>query len=199
MAAGWRRHIRGDMSDTTEPGPFALARSPGHLLHRAQQRAEEVFAALLGDDHVTLRQFAVLAAVAEKAGRTQTDLVRVTGIDRSTLADMMARMEKKGLIAREKSADDKRAKSVRLTGKGRTRFAEAAPHAAAADAAVLEALPKNKRRAFLGTLEGLVTAIDAAALEAEARDAKRKGKKPKKAKDERIKAVKERDRKKLKR
>ncbi|KAF0176952.1 MAG: MarR family transcriptional regulator [Hyphomonadaceae bacterium] len=187
------------MSETIESTPFELARSPGHLLHRAQQRAEEIFATLLRDNHVTLRQFAVLAAVDERAGRTQTDLVRVTGIDRSTLADMMGRLEKKGLIAREKSADDKRAKSVRLTGKGRTRLAEAAPHAMAADAALLDALPRNKRRAFLGTLETLVAAIDAAAIEAESHAAKRSGKKPKKSKTEKAEEAKNRDRKKLKR
>lgn len=179
------------MNDTAEPPPFRLARSPGHLLHRAQQRAEEVFVASLGDDNVTLRQFAVLAAVSEKAGRTQTELVRITGIDRSTLADMMDRLEKKGLVAREKSDTDKRAKIVRLTGKGRTRLADAAPHAAAADAAILAALPKNKRRSFLGTLETLVVAIDTAAVEAEARaTAKGKGKKDRKqklAKDDRKK------------
>jgi DNA-binding MarR family transcriptional regulator len=180
------------MSDTEDAPPFKLARSPGHLLHRAQQRAEEVFAASLGDDHVTLRQFAVLAAVAEKAARTQTELVRITGIDRSTLADMMDRLEKKGLVAREKSDTDKRAKVVRLTGKGRARLAEASPHACAADTAILEALPKNKRRSFLGTLEGLVIAIDAAAAEADARTAAKdkRGKKERKlkpAKDERKK------------
>ncbi|MBL8559335.1 MAG: MarR family transcriptional regulator [Hyphomonadaceae bacterium] len=177
------------MTDPEAPKPFALARSPGHLLHRAQQRAEEVFAASLGDDNVTLRQFAVLAAVSEKAGRTQTELVRITGIDRSTLADMMDRLEKKGLVAREKSDTDKRAKIVRLTGKGRTRLAEAAPHAAAADAAILAALPKNKRRSFLGTLEALVVTIDTTAAEAEARAAsKDKARKDRKSgKDERKK------------
>ena len=178
------------MSEVIEPKLFALARSPGHLLHRAEQRAEEVFAALLDDDNVTLRQFAVLAAVAEQAGLTQTDLVRITGIDRSTLADMMSRMEKKGLIAREKSSEDKRAKSVRLTGKGRARMGDAAPHAMAADEAILNALPKNKRRAFLETLQGLVATIEAAALKDEARKTKQ---------DNKQKKTKERGGKKLKR
>lgn len=167
------------MTDTTEQRAFALSRSPGHLLHRAQQRAEEVFARLFENGHLTLRQFAVLAAAAEETGRTQTDLVRITGIDRSTLAEMLARLEAKDLIKREKTDKDKRAKSVRLTGKGRARLAEAAPHALAADAALLEALPRNKRRAFVGTLEGLVAAIDTAALAAEERDARKKEKKKK--------------------
>lgn len=183
------------MNDAEPPKAFALARSPGHLLHRAQQRAEEVFAAAMGDDNVTLRQFAVLAAVSEKAAPTQTELVRITGIDRSTLADMMDRLEKKGLVTREKSDTDKRAKIVRLTGKGRTRLDEAAPHAVAADMAILAALPKNKRRSFLGTLEALVVTIDTAASEAEARAVamEKRGKK-----DRKQKAAKD-DRKKLKR
>jgi len=165
------------MGETDPPKPFALARSLGHLLHRAQQRADEVFAALHGDDNATLRQFAVLAAISEQTGLTQTDLVRITGVDRSTLTDMMKRLEKKGLVERERTAKDKRAKTVRLTNKGRTRLAEAAPHALAADEALLDALPRNKRRAFLGTLEGLVATIDADAVASEARATKRKGKK----------------------
>jgi DNA-binding MarR family transcriptional regulator len=175
------------MIETTTPTAFVLARSPGHLLHRAQQRAEEVFAALLGNDHVTLRQFAVLAAVDAEAGLSQTDLVRVTGIDRSTLADMMTRLEKKGLITREKSKDDKRAKTVRLTGKGRARLSETSPHAIAADAAIIDALPRNKRRAFLGTLQTLVETIDAVAAEAEARRTRLDGRRKQKKKDKKPK------------
>lgn len=169
------------MGETDPPKSFALARSLGHLLHRAQQRTDEVFATLHGDDNATLRQFAVLAAISEQNGLTQTDLVRITGVDRSTLTDMMKRLEHKGLVERERTEKDKRAKTVRLTKKGRARLEEAAPHAMAADEALLEALPRNKRRAFLGTLEGLIAAIDAEAVAAEAREAKRKDKKKPKA------------------
>ncbi len=167
-----------------QPGeaPFLLADSPSHLLHRAQQYAAELFAELY-DKHVTLRQFAVLAAVQGQAGGTQTDLVRATGIDRSTLAEMIARMEKKGLLAREKSNADGRAKSVRLTSRGRHRLAEAEPHARAADLAILEALPKPKRRALLDILQALTPAIDAAHTASEVeKTGKKKRKRNKKAK-----------------
>ncbi len=146
---------------TPSEAAFLLTDSPSHLLHRAQQYAAELFAGLY-DKRVTLRQFAVLAAVDGQAGGTQTDLVRATGIDRSTLAEMIVRMEKKGFLVREKSNADGRAKSVRLTGRGRARLAEAAPHARAADLAILEALPKPKRRALLDILQALTPAIDAA-------------------------------------
>jgi DNA-binding MarR family transcriptional regulator len=101
------------------------AASVGHLLHRAAQRALDLYAAQAGPGAVTQRQHAVLAAVAEKEGAAQADLVASTGIDRSTLADMVARMIDKGLLARERSALDARANAVRLTDAGREALLEA--------------------------------------------------------------------------
>ncbi len=85
-------------------GGSALDRSPSHLLHRALQLALDIYAEETGPEAVTQRQYAVLSAVAAQEGLTQTDLVRATGIDRSTLADLVARMIGKGLLARQRSA-----------------------------------------------------------------------------------------------
>lgn len=148
------------MVDRQQSGSFALAESLSHLLHRAQQFAADMFAARVGDSAITLRQFALLAAVAEQAGQTQTDLVRATGIDRSTLADMIGRMEERGLVARDKAESDKRAKAVTLTPAGRAALNAATPGALAADAALVEALPKTKRAAFLETLAALARAAE---------------------------------------
>jgi DNA-binding MarR family transcriptional regulator len=142
---------------------FSLAGSLSHLLHRAQQFAADRFAARIGGGDITLRQFALLAAVAERAGQTQTDLVRATGIDRSTLADMIGRMEDRGLVSRDKAEADKRAKSVTLTSAGKSALNAAIPAANAADAAVMEAIAKNKQGAFLETLRGIARAAQAAA------------------------------------
>src|SRR5271154_2450692 len=104
-----------------------LERSPSHLLHRALQLALDIYAEETGPDAVTQRQYAVLAAVAAHEGLTQTDLVRSTGIDRSTLADLVARMIGKNLLARQRSASDARANTVSLTAEGRSALDEAAP------------------------------------------------------------------------
>ena len=101
------------------PTVAALERSPSHLLHRALQLALDLYAAEFGGAGLTQRQFAVLAAVADHEGATQTDLVRLTGIDRSTLADMAARMIAKGLLERQRSLSDARANAVSLTEAGR--------------------------------------------------------------------------------
>ena len=127
---------------------FRLSRSPSHLLRRAEQFAAELFARSDLSDGVTLRQTVLLAAIAEDEGASQSDLVRTTGVDRSTLAEMMARMEKKGLIARAAAADDGRAKSVRLTAGGRRRLNEALPAIRAVDRALLASLPVARRAAF---------------------------------------------------
>ena len=158
----------------------ALERSPSHLLHRALQLALDIYAEETGPDAITQRQYAVLAAVAAHEGLTQTDLVRATGIDRSTLADLVARMIGKGLLARERSVIDARANTVSLTPAGREALAAASPRVAAADARILKLLPTRKRDAFLDILGDM---SHAAELFAEATDTESgaKGKKKEKA------------------
>jgi len=160
----------------------ALERSPSHLLHRALQLALDIYAEETGPDAVTQRQYAVLAAVAAHEGLTQTDLVRSTGIDRSTLADLVARMIGKSLLARQRSTADARANTVSLTEAGRAALEAAKPKVAAADARILKLLPTRKRDAFLGVLRDMGRVAEAMA-EADdgAAEAKSK-KKQKKAK-----------------
>lgn len=141
---------------------FVLAKSVGHMLHRAQQFAAERFARDVGVD-LTLRQFALIAAVAEQNGRTQTDLVQATGIDRSTLADMIGRMEDRGFLQRDKAAEDKRAKTVSLTAAGKSALAKAVPAADAADTALLALLDRTQRAALLTHLSALTAALAALA------------------------------------
>ncbi|MBU6373062.1 MAG: MarR family transcriptional regulator [Alphaproteobacteria bacterium] len=141
---------------------FALARSVSHLLHRAQQFAADRFTAELGRTDLTLRQFALLAAVGEQAGQTQTDLVRATGIDRSTLADMIGRMEDRGLVVRDKAEADRRAKSVTLTAQGRSVLNSAAPSAVAADRALMAALPASKQGGLVSALLLIAEAAEVA-------------------------------------
>jgi DNA-binding MarR family transcriptional regulator len=167
------------VSDQAEAGPYRLATSPSHLLHRAEQLAAERFAQLV-NGNITLRQFAVLAAIAQEPGLRQSDLVRETGIDRSTLAEMLTRMQKRGWITRTAHALDQRAQSVHIAGEGSTILHGAIKHARAADAAILDALPRTKRRPFINVLTKLAAYAEENAAKAE-RDAKRDAKRQAKA------------------
>jgi DNA-binding MarR family transcriptional regulator len=144
----------------------SLAESPSHLIHRALQLALDIYSREVGSDGLTQRQFAVLEAVSLRSGLTQTDLVKVTGIDRSTLADLVARMAQRGLLSRERSTLDARAMAVRLTPEGETALADARPRVVEADRQIMALLPKGRRESFLEILAELAGAADAAPEEA---------------------------------
>ncbi|MFW5661156.1 MAG: MarR family winged helix-turn-helix transcriptional regulator [Oceanicaulis sp.] len=164
---------------------FDLALSPGHLLHRAQQFAADRFSEASGGLEITQRQFAVLCAVHAEEGLTQTQLVQATGIDRSTLAELVSRMASKGLLLREKAPGDARANAVRFTDEGRQLFNTAIAGAKAADEAILSALPKNKRANFVESLTRISRAseLGAEAAKAEAKKAKQAMKAQQKAEE----------------
>jgi len=174
-----------------------LSHSVTHLLHRVLQLALDFHAEASGPAGLTQRQFTVLAAAGAGDGVSQSDLVRATGIDRSTLADLVARMISKGLLERERSATDARANTVRLSANGRAALAEGGRPAARSDARLLDLLPQKKRDSFVKTLATLAAAADASSMPAAkaaktkskvkakskpSKSAKRKAKKAKKAK-----------------
>jgi len=145
-----------------------LADSPSHLMHRVLQLALDIYAEEAGPGGPTQRQFAVMEAVSMKSGLTQTDLVKATGIDRSTLADLVARMTTKGLLARERSSLDARAMAVSLSAEGQALLDAARPRVEAADKRIMGLLPKAKRDGFLELLGELAASADAAPEQAKA-------------------------------
>jgi DNA-binding MarR family transcriptional regulator len=162
---------------------LTLDRSASHLLHRALQLALDIYGAETGAGAITQRQFAVLAAAGARDGCTQSDLVKATGIDRSTLAELVGRLTSRGLIARERSASDGRANTVRLTDEGRSVLEGATPKVAAADARILGLLPAGKRDSFLKILRDMGRPHEVKAKKAKPEKAeKKKKKKAKKAK-----------------
>ena len=76
------------------------------LLHRSNQIGEKQFVESLGRSKVTARQYQVLALVAENKGASQTKIVGMSGIDRSTLADIVKRLVEGKLIARRRVKSD---------------------------------------------------------------------------------------------
>jgi len=140
-----------------------LNSSVTHLLHRALQLALDYHADAAGQASLTQRQFTVLSAAGAADGLTQNDLVRATGIDRSTLADLVARLLAKGLLQRERSATDARANTVRLSDAGREALGAGAGAAGAADERLLALLSPKKRESFLKTLSALASTADVSA------------------------------------
>lgn len=154
---------------------YALEQSPGHLLRRAQQYADDLYKKEVGTGGLTARQFTVLHAISEKEGLSQTDLVRRTGIDRSTLADMIARLTTKGYVARQRTKDDARANSVKLTANGKKILSSHEAKVMKAEEAALALLAKAQQANFMKALASYAEALDK--IEAEMMAPKRPAKK----------------------
>lgn len=112
---------------TTATDPGREAPFFGALLWQEMQRytakVEEALAPL--EDGLTRAQVQVLDAVKSHPLANQTQLVAVTGIDRSTLADIVRRLVGKQLLSRKRTKEDARAYAVKLTPDGTAALAAA--------------------------------------------------------------------------
>jgi len=126
-----------------------------HLLKKVSRAAAGIYASTHHGDDMTQRQYVLLSCLTRNEGASQTLLVRETGIDRSTLAGMAARMEARGYIRRDVSPADRRARKLYLTGKGRRALQRLAPLMAEVDRRLLAALPASQRAVFLSALKRL--------------------------------------------
>jgi len=134
--------------------------SPIHLLHRASQRADGLFARQVRPSDLTPRQFVVLQAVAHKNGLSQTDIMAVTGIDRSTTAELVRTLVRNGLLKRRRTRRDARVYAVRITSSGRQMLETGMSATRAAEEQLLSPVPENQRLLLVDLLT--LVAIDAA-------------------------------------
>lgn len=134
-----------------------LSRSPSHLLYLARQRADEIMTGQLASIGMTPRQFTFLYAIYASPGLNQKDLSQSTGSDRSTVAELVSRLEKRSLLNRVRSTRDARSTILELTEQGVRDVKNALSRANAADEQVLAAMPPEHRETFLAVLSKIAT------------------------------------------
>ena len=136
-----------------------LDQSVLHLLHRAGQQAETLFMFENPADGMTPRQYAVLLAVSKQEDISQTGLVEATGIDRSTLADVVRRLVSRGMLQRKRTRHDARMYAVRISAKGKAALEAVAPAAKRADDRIVSVLRASQRTEFMACLESIVASL----------------------------------------
>ena len=129
--------------------------APGHLIRRAQQIATALFLEETAAFDVTPPQYAALVAISHYPGIDQRSLANAIAIDRSTIGDLVTRLEMRGLLARA-PGDDRRTKSLSITPAGSDLIERIAPHVAHAQERILYGLGQAERNAFLTMLSHLV-------------------------------------------
>ena len=122
-----------------------------HLIHRIGQTGNELFAERVADG-LTLSQALILNGIAAQPQSNQTALVGATGIDRSTVAEIMKRLVRRGLVKRRRSRSDTRAYVVDITDEGRLALEQAVQAISAVEGALLVGIPEKHRKQFLAWL-----------------------------------------------
>jgi DNA-binding MarR family transcriptional regulator len=141
----------------TQPTPpIALDGLPGHQIRRLQQIAVGLFMDETGGFDLTPVQFAALATVHRQPGIDQRTLARMIGFDTSTIAGVIDRLERRALMQRNASADDKRVRLLRVTAQGEALLAGIVPCMLRAQERILAPLPAAERPRFMQMLNVLV-------------------------------------------
>jgi DNA-binding MarR family transcriptional regulator len=133
-----------------------LDESPLHLLHRLRQCAGELFHAEMNGIDLTARQYIVLVATSQKDGLSQQEIIEATGIDRSTISQVVQLMIRKGLLKRRRAKTDARAYSITLSEHGRDVLTAAEPIVRRIDEALISALPPERGAEFIDSLRTII-------------------------------------------
>jgi DNA-binding MarR family transcriptional regulator len=111
----------------------------GFWINLASRTIVRVMDARLRPSGFALSHLPVLRALGQSKALPQKDLARIARVEQQTMAEMLARMERDGLVEREPNPEDKRASLTSLTRSARTRFPKAA-----------EILLQGEREAMIG-------------------------------------------------
>jgi MarR family transcriptional regulator, temperature-dependent positive regulator of motility len=130
------------------------------ILHRITQRADAIFSAHVGANTLTPRQFAVLLAIAMRPSANQNQLCQLTGIDRSTLSDIVRRLVVRNLVARHRTRKDARAVALCLTEHGASMLERADGAVQRASLHVQSLIPPSQRQQVITALHVFADALD---------------------------------------
>src|SRR6195256_2995955 len=105
----------------SKPAPVtmdAVYTAPGYLFRRMQQIAVSIFVEECKAHDLTPVQFAALVAIHTHPGIDATRLSAVIAFDRSTLGNVIERLQTKNYVERKPAREDKRIKLLYLTKGG---------------------------------------------------------------------------------
>ena len=129
---------------------------PGHLIRRLQQIALALFMDETREFDITPVQYSALVAIDINPGLDQTALCNLIAIDRSTVGDVVSRLERKKLIKRTAGEEDRRTKVLFITPAGKKLIGEIEPFVESTQTRILEPLTMSERTALMRMLKKLV-------------------------------------------
>lgn len=129
---------------------------PGHLIRRVHQISTAIFAEECAAAGLTSVQYAALTAIRENPDVDATRLSSLVAFDRSTLGNVLERLEAKGWVVRHPSPHDKRIKLLRLSPKGSQVLGGVEPAVRRVQQRLLEPLAPGERTEMMRMLAQLI-------------------------------------------
>ncbi|MCX7523304.1 MarR family winged helix-turn-helix transcriptional regulator [Microbacterium sp. STN6] len=125
-------------------GSLDLTTFTGFLIRRAQQAHMAAWQREVSSD-VTSVQFGVLNLLHDSPGSSQKDLCTALDVDRSTIADIVARLQSRALIERVRDTQDRRRNILHLTERGEREWLELIPRVYRVDQVLTDTLEDSDR------------------------------------------------------
>ena len=141
-----------------DPSPeLIIENQPGYYIRRLHQISVAIFLQQTDAFGITPVQYAALQTVGMSPHIDQRTLARTIGLDTSTIAGVIERLESRGLLVRSASIGDRRVRQLTLTNAARQLLAEVAPAMLKAQQLILEPLVQEEQAEFIRLLRQLVT------------------------------------------
>ena len=140
---------------------FALRQRPGFLIRRLHQIHVAIFLEECAGFGITPVQFSLMSVLVDHAPVDQASLAAEIGVDRTTVAGVLRRLESRGLVSRSGHRGDRRLKMCRLTAKGTQLVRRMEAAVRRAHDRTVAALDPTLRRHFIELLESIVDANNA--------------------------------------
>jgi len=146
------------MTMTTTAVPSPIDEPPGHYIRRLQQIAVAIFLQETQAHGLTPVQYAALHRIGLSPGIDQRTLAALIGLDTSTVAGVVDRLEARGLMDRTTSPEDRRVRLLNVSQPGRALLEAVGPDVWRAQRRILSPLGEVEQREFMRMLRVLVTA-----------------------------------------
>jgi DNA-binding MarR family transcriptional regulator len=152
------------MNDESPPplprlGEIGLTNFAPYLMNRIMGRYNASLRDEMASLGLTTPKMRALAVLSVLDAPLIRELAVFAVTDPSTLSRALDQLQTEGLIRREADATDSRAVRVFITENGRAAFDSLWPHMASAQARMFRGIPEDERRAFVGTLQRMLTNI----------------------------------------
>ncbi|MEU0656522.1 MarR family winged helix-turn-helix transcriptional regulator [Streptomyces albogriseolus] len=136
-----------------------LTTHPGHLARRLQQAHHLLWTTMVSEE-TTSPQFAVLNTLVAEPGLDQRTVGERVGLDRSTIAEVVGRLLRRGLLDKVRAPGDARRSQLRVTDEGARLHRRLTVRTARMNQVLLAPLDPAERELFIDLIRRVADAAE---------------------------------------